>query len=129
MILDRRVVEEYLYDDRYFAVLAEIDGRLAGWLAGGAERSILSEHGWKSEGFYLEEIVVDKAFRRRGIGKRLIESLNENESGIIIADAIIANTEAVRFYEGLGFNRWPVSIAEFSRNWIRFVKNAGSKVP
>jgi GNAT superfamily N-acetyltransferase len=66
----------------------------------------LSRNG-KSIGF-IEHVVTDKNYRRKGIGKILMEMAikytKENNCYKVILQSGIKRTEAHRFYENLGFN-------------------------
>ena len=57
-------------------------------------------------GFYLYDIAVDTAFRRRGIGKALIQELRaiaeKRGASTIFVEAEEDDTEAVDFYRSLG---------------------------
>ncbi|MCL2115434.1 MAG: GNAT family N-acetyltransferase [Methanobrevibacter sp.] len=66
----------------------------------------LSRNG-KSIGF-IENVIIDNNYRRKGIGKKLMEmAINygkENNCYKIVLQSGIKRTEAHKFYENIGFN-------------------------
>jgi len=56
---------------------------------------------------YVHDVVTRDAYRRRGVGRRLVNSLLEwmNESGVTMVELTVAvnNPEAVAFWSHLGF--------------------------
>ena len=71
LIIDRNIVEDYVKRDVYLCLVVEINSKIAGWLAGSSNNEVLSEHGCSLGDFYIEEIVVDSRYRRKGIGSFL----------------------------------------------------------
>ena len=72
LIVDRNIVGDYEKRDVYLCLVAEINSEIAGWLAGSSEIDILSEHSRSLGDFYIEEIIVDSHYRRKGIGSFLL---------------------------------------------------------
>ncbi|MDF0591817.1 GNAT family N-acetyltransferase [Candidatus Methanocrinis natronophilus] len=99
------VIARYRMYDRWKMVVAEVDGRVAGWAgwtvkerAGGSERSV-----------YLAEVIVSPEFRRIGVARRLEEKAEEDarKSG---ADHLYLyvygpNGAARVLFEGLGYSK------------------------
>lgn len=56
---------------------------------------------------YVHDVVIRDGFRRRGVGRRLVEALLGwmNESGVSMVELTVAinNPEAVAFWSRLGF--------------------------
>lgn len=52
------------------------------------------------KGFYLESIVVDEAYRRKGLGRVLLETATKDKDKEV---TVIARGDAVPFYRSLGF--------------------------
>jgi len=56
---------------------------------------------------HINQIIVDKEYKRKGIGKRLLEEAEKKakELGIKVIDLFVSekNAEAVNFYEKMGF--------------------------
>ena len=71
LIIDRNIVNDYVKRDVYLCLVAEINSEIAGWLAGSSKTEVLSDHGCSLGDFYIEEIVVDSRYRRKGIGSFL----------------------------------------------------------
>ncbi len=65
-----------------------------------SELKILSEHGCNLGEFYLEEIAVDSAFRRKGVGSSLLSKIPQNNLEAVVVDMP----------------------KEFSKNWVRMSK-------
>ncbi len=57
---------------------------------------------------YIQDLTVDPAFRRRGVGAAMVRALVErlNRDGLFWI-ALIAEKGSEAFYEGLGFNAMP----------------------
>lgn len=83
---------EGLFDDELW--VAELDGRVAGFLAGS-----LGEDG---EGGEITWMYVDPALYRRGVGRALIEHFLARASGPVELEVLEGN-KARRFYEAVGF--------------------------
>ena len=84
-------VRDYLQYDFF---VAECDGRVAGFAV--ARRVAPDE----SE---LLNLAVDAAFRRRGIGRRLVSGLLSKYRGTLWLEVRTSNIGARKFYESLGF--------------------------
>ena len=83
--------ESYL---QYGLSVADADGRVAGFLA------------WRTvaEGeFEILNVAVGPAFRRRGVGRALVESLQERLSGVVYQELRASNDAARGLYKSLGF--------------------------
>ncbi|MHB8360244.1 MAG: GNAT family N-acetyltransferase, partial [Thermoplasmataceae archaeon] len=121
LIIDRKSVEDYVHDMKYYAIIAEIESEIVGWMAGSSDPSILAEHGCNPDNgeFYLEEIVVNASFRGQGIGRRLIEEIKKQLNKDIVVDTPSMNINAFKFYEKMDFVKCETMPGEFSRNWIR----------
>ncbi|QRF76488.1 hypothetical protein Thermo_02010 [Thermoplasmatales archaeon] len=76
LIVNRNIVEEYVENVDYLCIVAFVDSEIAGWIAGSEESNILSEHGCSLGEFYIEEIVIDSRYRRRGVGSYCFAPLN-----------------------------------------------------
>lgn len=93
-------VEQYAadFDDGFYrAVVAEDDGRVVGMALYYFVYST-----WKGRMIYLEDFVLEPAYRRRGIGQRLWDVLLERgrERGcrLLKWQIVDSNTEALKFY-------------------------------
>jgi [ribosomal protein S18]-alanine N-acetyltransferase len=84
-------VREYL---KYDLTVAVCDGRVAGFAV--ARRLAEGE----SE---LLNLAVDPAFRRRGVGQRLVAQLSASHPGILWLEVRESNAGAHKFYNSLGF--------------------------
>lgn len=69
---------------------------------------------WKGKGLYLEDLIVTKSYRGRGIGKKLlVETANlavKNRCTGMYWQVLDWNTPAIDFYESLG--------SKFDGEWI-----------
>ena len=81
---------EGLFDDEVW--VAEVDGRVAGFLAGSVG----------VEGGEITWIYVDPALYRRGVGRALVEHFLARSSGPVELEVLEGNA-ARAFYEALGF--------------------------
>ena len=95
---------------------------IVGWLAGSNKSEVLSEHSCSPEEFYIEEIVVDSHYRRRGIGSFLLSGIPRDNLKTIVVDTPLVNKQAIVFYEKSGFVKVPGLSEEFYKTWIRMSK-------
>lgn len=98
---------EGLFDDEVW--VAELDGRVAGFLAGslgdgdgGDGDGEGGDGGEGGEGGEITWMYVDPALYRRGVGRALIEHFLARASGPVELEVLEGN-EARRFYEAVGF--------------------------
>lgn len=86
-------------------VLAEYEGRIAGFLAGRV-RALPAYFGGQPAGF-VSDVYVDPDFRRRGIAEAMVHAGIQwfEESGItrIELQVVVANEDARRLYRRLGW--------------------------
>ncbi len=70
---------------------------------------------------YVTDLGVDRAFTRRGIGKRLMKTAHELAGGEKdIAVYLIANENAIPFYEKIGMKK-SVDVMQYSSiDWTEF---------
>jgi ribosomal protein S18 acetylase RimI-like enzyme len=108
----RRRLKSISCDDNYRTLLAEVDGKVCGMIGALAHASY--EH-YVPQGRILALVILPSA-RRRGIGRALIASAEEDFAQKAITrvslDTRVARKDAHQFYESLGYER----------NGWRFVK-------
>lgn len=84
-------------DDFYRALVAEADGKVVGMALYYFVYST-----WKGRMIYLEDFVIEQAYRRKGIGQQLWNGLIEagKERGCVLLkwQVVNTNTEAMKFY-------------------------------
>ena len=122
LIIDKSFVKEYINNDKYLCLIAEVDSEIVGWSAGSQNKKVLFEHGCSLEEFYIEEIVVDPKFRRNGIGSLMLAEIPISNVKSIVVDTPLVNKQAIAFYEKSGFLMNFGLPNEFSRTWIRMRK-------
>ena len=122
LVIDKKIIDEYIKNDNYFCVVAEINSKIAGWLAGSGKSEILSQHGCAFGDFYIEEIVIDSVYRRKGIGTILINSIKQNDFKAMVVDTPAINKDAIAFYKNLGFKGVQGLPEEFTNSWARMSK-------
>lgn len=95
-------------DQRFDVWVAECAGAVRGMALGFWRYST-----WKGPTYHLEDLVVDAAYRGRGLGGLLFRTVAEHAAAHgaqrLHWEVLDWNTPAVRFYESLG--------AEIARNW------------
>jgi ribosomal-protein-alanine N-acetyltransferase len=79
---------------KYELMVAVCEGRVAGFAV--ARRLAEDE----SE---LLNLAVDPAFRRHGVGRRLVAQLTSSHPGVVWLEVRESNTSARKFYKSLGF--------------------------
>ena len=122
LIIDRDIVEDYVNRDVYLCLVVEINSEIAGWLAGSSNTEVLSEHGCSLGDFYIEEIVVDFPYRRKGIGSFLLKGIPTDRLKAIVVDTPLINKPAIKFYEKSGFIKVLGLSEEFYKTWTRMSK-------
>lgn len=94
---------------RYEAFVAEFEGALIGLALFYPRYST-----WKGLCYYLEDLVVQDTYRRRGIGQRLLRAVAEEADRAGAArlqwQVLDWNTSAITFYESIG--------AQIEREWF-----------
>ncbi len=122
LIIDRNIVEDYVKRDVYLCLIAEINSKIAGWLAGSSNIEVLSEHSSSLGDFYIEEIVVDFPYRRKGIGSFLLREITKDRLKAIVIDTPLINKQAIAFYQKMGFVKVLGLSEEFNKTWARMSK-------
>ena len=122
LIIDRNIVNDYVKRDVYLCLVAEINSEIAGWLAGSSKTEVLSDHGCSLGDFYIEEIVVDSRYRRKGIGSFLLRGIPKDRFKAIVVDTPLINKQAITFYEKSGFVKVLGLSEEFYKTWTRMSK-------
>jgi ribosomal protein S18 acetylase RimI-like enzyme len=64
---------------------------------------------------WIKHLLIDKAFRRKGLGKRLIEkafSIAKKNKMKIKTEVLIKNKNALMFFESLGFKKVEINKKE-----------------
>ena len=122
LIIDRNIVNDYVKRDVYLCLVAEINSEIAGWLAGSSKTEVLSDHGCSLGDFYIEEIVVDSRYRRKGIGSFLLRGIPKDRLKAIVVDTPLINKEAITFYEKSGFVKVLGLSEEFYKTRTRMSK-------
>ncbi|MGV8151493.1 MAG: GNAT family N-acetyltransferase [Candidatus Nanoarchaeia archaeon] len=83
-------------------LVAELNGNLAGYILGN-----IFTNPWKSGG-YIDDLYVDKAFRRKGIATKLLNEFIHQlkNKGIKTCQLGVSkkNTQAIKLYKKLGFD-------------------------
>jgi ribosomal protein S18 acetylase RimI-like enzyme len=109
---DREALESMLASDSCRLFLARTDdGQIAGSAALGLYRSPSGLHAW------IEDVVVDSAYRRQGIGEALSREviLAAREMGVhsLSLTSRPAREAANRLYQRLGFVKWATNLYRF----------------
>jgi len=104
--LQDRVYEMYRSGDSD-VIVAERDGAICGMACVEYLNKPESPYDWEQRIYYVTEIGVDAAFRRRGVGRELLEFMRDDAKAKgftrIELDMWTFNEGALRFYEAIGF--------------------------
>jgi ribosomal-protein-alanine N-acetyltransferase len=103
------VFREFFNEHRYAFIVAESDGRIAGYAMSRILRKLnLKGLGVKKIG-HIMSIAVHPDFRRRGIGKLLLErtvgALTQNDATELRLEVRTGNQLAIDIYLGMGFHK------------------------
>jgi ribosomal protein S18 acetylase RimI-like enzyme len=98
-------------------LVAEVDGQVAGYAYGALEgrdwNMLLDRHGT------LSDVAVDARYRRRGIGRKLVEAavaaLEAKGAPRVVLYSATPNTEAQALFEAIGFRRTMVEMTRTKR--------------
>jgi ribosomal protein S18 acetylase RimI-like enzyme len=100
----RSRLESILGRDDQHVVVAVVEGVIAGWLQ--ARATHVLESGFRAE---IVGLIVSRGFRRRGVGRRLVESAlgwaRKTGAGTLYVRSNTQRTESHAFYPALGFAR------------------------
>jgi GNAT superfamily N-acetyltransferase len=95
-----------LHDPRYAFLVAKHDGKVVGFASLRVKRSFWDE----GVSGYIDELVVDKRYRGRGIGKRLLEDIikiaRKMSCKRVELDSASYRKRAHSFYRSQGFGNW-----------------------
>jgi ribosomal protein S18 acetylase RimI-like enzyme len=91
-------------------------------MAGSSKTEVLSEHSCSLGDFYIEEIVVDSRYRRKGICSFLLRGIPKDRLKAIVVDTPLINKQAITFYEQSGFVKVLGLSEEFYKTWTRMSK-------
>jgi len=100
-----------LKDADSFVAVAEIDGKLVGYIAGDAHETFYA--GGKTA--WVDEIFVVESERRRGIGRELMAEFEDWAAGGRCRLVGLATRGATSFYEELGFD----TSAGYSKRYLK----------
>lgn len=128
LLLDKKYVQEYLEDERYFCLVAESEKKIVGWVAGSNDSIILRSHVCNNGDFYIEEIAVKESERGKGIGKSLLDKIGCFNIKRIVVDVILKNEVAIKFYKSTGFFEYRSPTTDSTKNWIRMFKECNSSL-
>lgn len=101
-------IEEFIGKNRHeIIIVAEFEGKLIGFCCGQKFMSMCDEHDYAE----ITEIFVHPDYRRNGVGKQLIEYMNNEFKKIGVSRVQLmsgkTNETAHEFYRSVGFNgRW-----------------------
>ena len=88
-----------------FVEVAEVNNEVVGYLCGGISKRLLSRR--KANYAELENTIVKKSFRNKGIGEKLAKNFlawcKKNKMDYISVTASAKNRHGINFYKKLGF--------------------------
>ncbi len=107
---------EYLADPRAQLAVAIVEGVVIGMASG-----LVYNHPDKPRQLFINEVGVAEPYRRRGVGRRLIERLLETGRAAGCVEAWVAteteNQTAREFYAAIGGREEPTSAVVYTFRW------------
>jgi ribosomal protein S18 acetylase RimI-like enzyme len=92
--------------DQFSALVAELDGKVVGFIIGGVSRW---EYGVPENIGWIDTIGVDPEYQRKGIAKLLFSSMTENlkKAGVDAIHTFVKRRDwrLLKFFNGLGFQK------------------------
>ena len=119
-------MSDYVSNDAYFCKVTEIGSEIAGRIVGSDNSKVPYEYECTFGEFYLEEIVVDIPYRKKGISSYLLRSTTLGNLKTIVVDTPRINKQEIAFYNHNGFVLLHVTSEEFSGKWVRMFRNVSS---
>lgn len=122
--MNRQLVEDEKHRNR-FQSDAWLEERMRNFLAGGYEAVLFEQDGHTvayalyrphpdhDDTLYLRQIFVDRAWRRRGIGREALRILREevwSSDKRITVEVLVGNRAAQAFYRAVGFEPYSVEL-------------------
>ena len=92
-----------LKDDNFYAIVSVEDEKIVGVLTS----RIINRLARKKNILFIDDLIVNETFRKKGIGKLLIEKATQYaiSKDSLELTSLIENTNAHRFYENNGFKK------------------------
>jgi ribosomal protein S18 acetylase RimI-like enzyme len=90
----------------YRAVLFEVEGEVVAY-------ALYTDHPDHSDTIYLRQIFVDRARRRRGIGREAMRLLKEEirpQGKRLTVEVLVGNQAAQAFFKNVGFREYSVEL-------------------
>ncbi len=104
-------LEQMIASEGCYIFLASVDGKIVGAAALGSYHTPSGLHAW------IEDVVVDEAYRRQGIGRALTVALIEEARALgahsLSLTSRPARLAANRLYQDLGFVRWDTNLYRY----------------
>ncbi|HEV8524205.1 MAG TPA: N-acetyltransferase [Terriglobales bacterium] len=92
-------LERYVQHKRSFTLLAEVDGRIAGFIVAARERKDVG---------HIITLDISAQFRRSGLGSKLMAAAEERLRAagctFVFLETAVDNTAAIAFYKRLGYS-------------------------
>lgn len=99
---DAVYLNSLLQDPDIIFMVVEVDGKIIG----GLSAYVLSQYYSKEKHAYIHDVAISTAYRRKGIGKKLIAAFNDYCQKMNYAEVFVAaekeDVHAVEFYRATG---------------------------
>lgn len=123
---------EILNDDTAFNYVYVIDDRIYGLIMATKKSNRAIPISNQKTTYFIEDIVVDKNYRRKGIGKKLYcflrDKANEENIDAIELNVWAFNESAIKFYESLGMSVKNMKMEQLLNNAHIEIKNNEFKI-
>ncbi|MCE5207333.1 MAG: GNAT family N-acetyltransferase [Chloroflexi bacterium] len=107
----REELEQMITSESCRIFMARVNGEIAGAAALGCYRTPSGLHAW------IEDVVVDEAYRRQGVGESLTRTLIETARSMgahsLSLTSRPAREAANRLYQQLGFMKWETNLYRY----------------
>ena len=104
----------FMHEQDRHTFVAEAEGRVVGYVSLEVERREAHTFCWRRERLYVHQLSVHPDYRRRGVGRALMNRVDALAADLGVAEVALDtwqfNSEGRRFFEGLGYTAYNIRL-------------------